>query len=230
MLTPFGVTQRRRRVVSVADIIRCSIFGTLPGGEVWSVNPAYDITVGGEVSQLELQGAVTAINELTVPAELRILMTSSTAVTGVRLEARTYAGVLEAQAEGLRSGPITGQSNAGMPFQTSLVLSLRTGDPGGSGRGRMYWPATGAVVSAATLRLASTVVGDAITGAKTYLKGIEAAIHANVDESVGLAVWSRTKGSAALVNKIQAGDILDTQRRRRDSVPESYQSSTYDIG
>jgi hypothetical protein len=210
-----------------SDIIRVSIYGSMPGGDVWSVNPVFEITTGQEITYSEAVGCVTAINAVTIPANLRAVMSTSTTVTGCRVEARTYAGVLQAQAEGLRGSAVAGTSNTPLPFQTALVLSLRTGVAGGTGRGRLYWPATGAALTTTTLRPTSVLVGAFLTDFKTYLTAIQTAIDGVVDESVALAVWSRVNASSAVVNRLMAGDVLDVQRRRRDAIPEAYQELSY---
>jgi hypothetical protein len=61
---------------------------------------------------------------------------------------------------------------------------------------------------------------------KTYLSGISGAIAATLT-GVDLSVWSRTTPELYTVTSIQAGDVLDVQRRRRDQTIESYQSLTY---
>jgi len=42
-----------------------------------------------------------------------------------------------------------------------------------------------------------------------------------------LAVWSRTLATTLGVTRIQMGDVLDTQRRRRDSQVENYQELAF---
>lgn len=212
------------------DIVRVSVYGTLPGGEVWSINPCFRMDGGDTLNYSEALAAVAAINAVTVPANLRAVMSSSTAVTGCRVEGRSYAGELQSQADGLRTAAIAGSGSSALPFQSSMVLSLRTVAAGPSGRGRLYWPATGVTLNAATLRPASGTVTSFLADFKTYLQAIQTALDGVVDESVLLAVWSRKNATSSGVAKIMAGDILDTQRRRRDNVPESYQELVYFAG
>jgi hypothetical protein len=55
---------------------------------------------------------------------------------------------------------------------------------------------------------------------------IDAAIKATLT-GVSLAVWSRKNSNAANVTRLEAGDVLDVQRRRRDSLLEVYSASVW---
>jgi len=212
----------------MAEIMRVSIFGGLPGGEEWSVNPVYSIggDFGVPVSAAQALAIATAAAAIAVPSGLTALMNGNTTVQGIRVEARSLAGVLETQAEVLKATATPGTGVVNHPYQTSLVLSLRTTLPGASGRGRLYWPSTGASLNSADLRLAATQHTNALAGAKTYLSGIETAIEASLT-GVALGVWSRKLTDITLVNTIQVGNVLDVQRRRRDALLEGYVSVSY---
>lgn len=211
----------------MADMVRVSLLGTMPSGEEWSVTPAYELEVPGSAGGFPTMLTIaTAVNAIAVPASLLALMSSSTAVTGCRVESRTAAGVLEATATAQRGAPVTGAGPDPHPFQTSVVVSLRTNQSGGRRRGRLYWPGTGAGLSSSTLRLDSPAQTAAATGFKTYLAAIGAAITASVGD-VNLAVWSRTDQTLTGVSFMLVGDVLDTQRRRRDAVPETYVQVSY---
>jgi hypothetical protein len=212
----------------VAQLLRVSILGIAPGGEEWSVNPVFRISGAGDIiSSAEGAQIVTGINGVTVPTGLRALMASSSSVSGVRVEARFLNGNLEGVFEGLRGSAVPGTGAAPHPPQCAMVFSLRTQTPGPSGRGRMYWPATGVAMSSSTLRGDSAVVGAALTAFKTYMAAIETAIETVLAVPVSLDVWSRKNASSATVDRLQIGDVVDTQRRRRDTLPEAYQEVSY---
>lgn len=209
----------------MAGVIKVSLQGTMPGGEVFSVNPVWGLNDFGEsISYAECTAIVAAINALTIPAAITNMITSGCAWTGCRVEARSLAGVLEALAEGNRAAPVAGTGPSDKTFSTAMVLSLKTALPGGRGRGRLYWPATGVGLSPTTLRVAPANVSTFLSAIKGYLAAIEGAIDASVDGGMGLVVWSRTNSAVSLVNTVQMGDVLDTQRRRRDAVTEGYSS------
>lgn len=206
----------------MASVIRVSITGTLPGGEVWSVNPCFfPLDEPADITQPEVLAIATAVSALTVPTGVRQMFNSATAITGTRVEARSRTGVLEAQAEAPRASGGGGSGTATHPFQTSFVTSLRTQYPGAQGRGRLYWPATGILLDSTTLRVTSTVVASTLTGVKTFLTDIQSAVAVSAGPAP-LTVWSRTGSAFHGVTSLRMGDVLDTQRRRRDALAEAY--------
>ena len=212
----------------MADLLRVSILGDMPGGEEWSINPVF--SVGGDfgtpVSSTQANTIALALAALAIPTGLTNLMSPTTSVKGYRVEARSAAGVLESQGEALRAAPQTGASPGSKPFQTCAVFSLRTALAGASGRGRLYWPATGALINTTTLRPTAADVTSWLTAMKSYMTGITNAIDVTLD-GVALSVWSRKLANTTTVNAIQLGDVLDVQRRRRDQLVETYQSAVF---
>jgi hypothetical protein len=211
----------------VANVIRISILGDLPSGEKWSVNPVWQIggvSTAEDISPAEALTMATAVAAVTVPTGLLNVMSTTTRVLGCRLEARRWDGTLAAQAEALKATPTVGSGSQANPFQTSIVSSLRTGGTGGSSRGRLYWPATGIGIVATNLRPTGGNVSSALTGVKTYLTSITAAITPTLTNAPILSVWSRLGAATLPVSSILMGDVLDTQRRRRDTLVESYNS------
>jgi len=207
--------------------VKVSIQGTLPGGEKWSVNPVYAPTSHEFPTGPELATCVAAVNALSIPAGLSALWNTNTLLTGCRIEAREQnTQDLIALAEGNRPTAANGTGAGVLPYQSALVLSLRTAAPGAKGRGRLYWPATGLALQASDLRVASSVVLSALNGAGQYLLAIKGALETTLGPSP-LAVWSRTHFGASAVNSIRMGNIVDVQRRRRDSLAESYQANPF---
>jgi len=58
------------------------------------------------------------------------------------------------------------------------------------------------------------------------LSSMETAIKATLPEA-NLTVWSRKTANFHDVNSLQVGNVLDTQRRRRDTLIEAYTAVTY---
>lgn len=209
----------------MADLLRVSIQGTMPGGEKWSINPIFSFNAGLALSTDELQSMVTAINLVAVPPLLASLNAPAVLVTGCRVEARLKSGQLEGVAEGNRTNAAAGSGSLAHPFQTSLVFSLRTADSSSHGKGRLYWPATSVTLVDTSLKILPAAIDNYMSGFLTYIVNIRNAIRTvGGATTANLAVWSRTQASTRLVLSIRAGDIADVQRRRRDAIPESYKS------
>lgn len=209
------------------SFIRVNLRGTLPGGEAWSVNPAFNETTNvGTWDQSEGQAAADAISAIALPAALNQLCSKVAPRSRVRVERRTDANELLGAAEALWIGGTAATNTGQLPFQTSCVISLRSNTPGGSGRGRLYWPALGAAVDGSTLRLSNPTTAAVATAAATYLDAIATALKNALAPAPSLvdydlAVYSPTQQSKQRIVRVEVGDILDTQNRRRDRLVES---------
>lgn len=109
--------------------------------------------------------------------------------------------------------PITGGTGnsvgSSLPLQTSLVASLRSAQPGRSGRGRMYFPCTAynlsnhLVVNAGALALANACAAyfNAINGSATSINSLA-------------AVVSDARSAYYPLTSVVVDDRPDVQRRR----------------
>jgi len=212
-----------------SQIMRVSIGGGLPGGEVWSVNPCWELdgNSGVVITQAQALTIATAIAAIALPTGLAQMMAPNTTWSTVRVEARQLDGHLDTQAEVAKTTPTNGSGLSVHPFQTAAVISLRTPGTGAGFRGRMYWPATGISLQAADYRITTASLTSYLSAAKSFLTSIQAAIRATAGPNADLTVWSRSRAGFADVNSIQMGNVVDTQRRRRDTLTESYQALAY---
>lgn len=210
--------------------VRVSIKGTMLNSEVWSINPTFDPSweIEGGVNQQNLDAACQAIANRTLPTGLRALMSSGVQRTGAQLEVRANADdSLIAIATAVSASSVTGTSAPSLPPQCALVASLRTDVPGASGRGRIYWPCMSAIVTS-TGRIDTNQQTNFLTDMKAYLAGIDTDLSNNFPGiTFDLAIRSRKTHTSPHVVRLQAGNVIDTQRRRRDSLPESYLTQTY---
>lgn len=213
--------------------MRVLLRGTLPGGEVWSVNPSYNETSDVVTwDQTAADTTAAAIAALAVPAPLQSLCSTVGRASLVRIERRADNHTLVGAAEASWSA-ITGNGRGPIQSgQAAVVLSLRTGIPGASNRGRLYWPALGAELDQATLRLSLPSIQTVADAAVSYLDSIETELKEGMHPSPSLndfhlTVVSKTKGHRTDVRTIQVGNVIDVQRRRRDSLVETYASADY---
>lgn len=205
------------------DYMRLTIAGQLPGGEVWSVNPTFQAGSGGAPAPTpsEMSAAVQAARSVTTPAPLLGLMSTVGSITRMRLEARSFARGLEAVGEAAVTPPRAGVGSATKPFQTSVVLSLRTPYPGGRNRGRLYWPGLAAAISNADLRIGAAGCQSIAQAAWEYLIALAVAMQTSLNMTTVPTVVSGTAGTVQPVTYVEVGDVLDVQRRRRDKAVES---------
>jgi hypothetical protein len=211
----------------MVGLLKVSIQGSLPSGEVWSVNPCWALPTGVATLPFEdLNTIATAINNVTVPTDVRAMLSTSTNITGVRLEHRNEDGTLRAQLEQPRPTLLPGTGGGALPFQSACVVSLRGASSSAHSKGRLYWPATGATLISGSLRLNPSVIAAFLSGMKTYLSGITTAIQL-IETDARLGVWSRSTSTVWVINRLQSGDIVDVQRRRRDSLTESFQLTAF---
>lgn len=213
------------RKTDTMSYVRVSVLGTLPGGEVWSINPVFDPTGELEVGidQSKVDAAALAIATRSLPGNLTLALGPGSFRTGARVEVRADAtdSLLAISVQGSPT-PVQGTGSLRLPLQSALVTSIRTDTPGGSGRGRIYWPALGCTLSVAG-RLATPSNSQFLADMKLYLAGMRTDL-ATAFPTIGfdLSVRSKTTHTTPHAVRLQVGDVVDTQRRRRDSQPESY--------
>lgn len=176
---------------------------------------------------------ITNIPSAQIPSTLKVLLSSGAQIRGWRVEQHGEDEALTNVGESFYASPISGTGSATKTPQDSLVFSLRTSTPGARGRGRMYWPALGATLGgdfkltnppAATVALAAATLAD-LVGDQINLEWSANSMAVTTE----LAVRSTTDHASRKVERIQVGDVLDTQRRRRDNLPETYVVQSYPL-
>jgi hypothetical protein len=211
--------------------------GSLGTVEQWSTSVAFGVV--GLSSDTPDQPAADdiaariAANQTAalVPTSLRSLLSSSATMDVVRVEKRAEDETILTISERLLTVPLAGSGSASKTPQDAVVFSLRTNTPGARGRGRMYWPALAATLNS-TFQLSGPVPATIVNDVKTWLQASNTAID-NYYISIAsvlraaLSVRSITDHVCRDVSSIQVGSVLDTQRRRRDTLPESYVSAAY---
>lgn len=214
--------------------LRLGIKGRLGAAEVWSVNPVLDPfgEIPGPWDQAAGDAATAAIAALTVPSRILLALSNAGSITSIRLEMRdTSTPEIIGVSEYSLPTPLVGTGLPSCPPQNSIVSSLRTANPLRSGRGRLYWPAPGVGITTSAFKLDPTFVQEFADGVASYLTDVCEAVATAFDLSttsgVGVSVYSPTKNTLTPVNRIQVGDVLDTQRRRRDSLPETYKTAAF---
>lgn len=210
--------------------VRLSIQGTLPGGEVWSVNPSFignfEVTPPSHV-QLQTWATDSAdfLMNLDVGNALLALLSTAATIDTVRASAYGANGRLVDYAEAALEDSQTGTTPLTQTPTAACCISLYTEIPGRQYRGRLFWPALGVQLDGDTGRIPNTVVTAVATGAEAMLAGIEAASPGPWDAV--LAVYSSTRGAGTAITQIRVGNVLDSQRGRKDALVEAYATVPY---
>ena len=213
---------------------RLSIGGRLGATERWTINPAFDPEWESSAAAWDQEAGeamVIAAAGVTPGAQILSALSSAANISTFRLEGRNDDHSLAGVAEYILPTPYAGSGAPSKPAQSAMVLSLRTNTPGASGRGRLFLPAINVPLDTTTLRLSTVTTGALLPNVVSYLRGVQDAMRDAGDffpwTSLNLCVVSRSTGQRPLVNRIQIGDVIDVQRRRRDEIRETYIASNY---
>lgn len=199
----------------------CQWGGTLPGGDEWSCGVRIAPTSGTAIaySDTMLNAMATAVEAWHTNGKIspRALLTFT------KLNVINNAGKYNDPVthEHIHANvPGTGVDSRTPPNQIALAVSLTTGfTRGPAHRGRFYMPLPTILVQ--TDGLISAADRDTVvTPALTFL----AALNTAAGSGQAVAVMSRKSGAAGhrAVTGIQVGRVLDTQRRRRNKLAETY--------
>lgn len=207
-------------------LFRLEIQGTSPlPGEVWSVGLNwFSPRVLVPFSDLRDWATASGVAIKALPATGLIgALSTAGAVTKIRTEERDAADdSLVQAAEYTLPSPATGAGTISKTLQTSAVISLLTGRPGRSYRGRAYWP-TWAYSGTATGMFGGTDITNFLAAFKAIVDAIIVAGDTVVpDMELELVVRSRLLHESTTVTLYAMGNVPDTQRRRRDAAIETY--------
>jgi hypothetical protein len=208
------------------DRLVISIRGSLPQGEVWSVNPAFIGNFTTAVpSHAALQSVVTRLAggaASIVTGALRDGLSSQGTVDSFRVSYYGTDGKLADYAEGVLASPLAGQNALQLPLTAAVALSLYSEIPGRRYRGRLFWPALGLSLDSTTGRIPQSLTTALATAARTMLVSLESALDPGWDAVP--AIWSKTNGSGVEVSQVRVGDVPDSMRTRKDALTENYSS------
>lgn len=206
---------------------RVSIEGSVPlAGEVFSTGFAVYCPPPNDLTQDDMNAWAEAIYDYIAlePSEVQQFMAQLSSGGQIdRIRIYRYAAPGQpATALAVSTGvPLVGAGVPSQPLQCATVWSLLTGIPGRSYRGRMYWPKWTGTVNA---QFRNSSVNDSMAqNAALFINTIAGASVAGA--TFVPAVASVTLGEVTPVTSLRIGNVIDTQRRRRDNNPETYYSA-----
>lgn len=129
--------------------------------------------------------------------------------------------------------PVGGNTSSAFPPQVALAATITSEIQRGlAAKGRMYLPGVCALLTSTTAKISSTDTGTIATNFKTFLDAVNSsssvagnvilASHGHFVKATDTtpAFYALPKNAAATGCRV--GDVYDTQRRRRNELPEVY--------
>lgn len=203
-----------------------ALIGTNSVGDKFHAGFNMDSGVAGESSAQVVADAVAAafvakFDEDFSSTQLKVVTPSTVSYDTVRVYERsqTPGGAAIDVAEAHMTGQVGTYGGFAQPPEVAVCLSLLTGVPGRSNRGRMYMPAPGLVTPVAN---ASGVLATAGQGLYAQWAAAFFAELNSFSTGLDVVVWSRKNASVRNVTRVAVGNQFDSQRRRQNNTPETY--------
>lgn len=202
--------------------------GTVAGSDVWT-NQLHITPGDGE--PLDQQTVFDAIDLSGTIKDL--IRTAYTGTGGIaRYETLDWVKLSMIDENGLLVGepkyydyptPVAGTSTFNVPPQDSIVLTLTTNVARGLAyKGRIFLPAGFADVQGTDGRLTPAAVSSLVARFKTMFDGLQQYLALVPEGAVAVVASDVRQGATHNITGIQIGNLVDTQRRRRNRLDETY--------
>jgi hypothetical protein len=147
---------------------------------------------------------------------------------GALVPAVPYAYGTPVTLEWTGSYPTGGDGSVQLPLQDSVAVSWRTPQVGRRGKGRIFLPTTSSA-SLSSARLDATSQGEIRDAGVTLLESLSYTQDAPTELQIRPIVTGLPYTEYGIITQVAVGNVIDTQRRRRNRLVESYEvgSPTY---
>lgn len=192
-------------------LYRASFPGTLPAGDIFQFSLMVEGAENTAAAAAAADAALTGL--LTTAAFMWTPLTVFGPPRVSQVSAAVNFPVVDV-ASGSGGGPGEATTDFAHPPQCAIVVSLRTALAGRAFRGRFYLPSPANNVTVQGGTLDPTRMDDFVLGLEDFFAGFTGF---NFNPVVG----HRTLGTVTQCTGADVGTVIDTQRRRRDAVPET---------
>ncbi len=201
--------------------------GKLPGSEIWSVgirSGASSVTDPAALLEYATGAYNAFLGALWTTGTLKFYNISQVTFDQCTVRHINTAGITTNQAD-YAPGPVAaGGVSQTAPNQACTVLSLDTPRSGRSYRGRMYLPTLAPEWGSGTGKITGAMATALAAGGALLVTDLNALV--STSPATGpfpCSIQSRTSGQPpAPINAVRVGNVIDTQRRRRDKEVELY--------
>lgn len=220
-------------MVYAHNVVRVTLSGTMFGGaEEWSTG--FFLGQEGSDATAPTQAGIDQIRD----AWATFFASSTSYISSLYTFTQAKAAVIDDTGHTILdsvkysypgTAVVGGRAAGHLPAQCALVVTLMSDRPRGkASKGRMYLPGIAASIGN-NGKIDATSAGAIATNLKTFFDSF--ASDADVPDQLILAA----KGTGAFpaltaqndyVEKIKVGDVIDTQRRRRNGLVETYVERT----
>lgn len=213
---------------------RATLLGDMFGGtEIWSTSFSLAQSNGGDEGEAPTEAEAQAIAEAFAPFWSNVSNGANQyyRFTGVKVSHVSTDGTSDSGLTRFYTFPtaIAGPANFSTPHpQLSVAVTLATLKARGKGsKGRMFLPGLTASIDG-TGKLATAQCTQIANGFKTFLDAVNAStavpgfVHLMSAEKAGVPYSAPQQNRVA---SVRVGNVVDTQRRRRNQLVEQYQSA-----
>lgn len=214
-----------------SHLLKLTWGGSIAGQDEWT-NQIHLLAGDGS-----LEDTVAAFNDTSLALNMAGDIADAYGGTGglARYENLSWIKLSVIDQEGLLVGepkwydyttPVIGTSTFNVPPQDSIVVTLTTAESRGLAyKGRIFLPAGFGDVQGADGRLTPAQTSSIATRFKTFFDAVNDGFSVVVNAPYVVVASNVRTGATNRVTGVQVGNLVDTQRRRRNRLNEAYSSA-----
>lgn len=215
-------------------VVKVTAFGDcFNGAEEWSTGFFMGYADGDAAAPSAAFATAVKAAWLTFFTTSQVNISSSYKTAGIKLATLKTDGKTDLDSvitDYFTTPPEGTYGGAPWPAQCTVVAQLAASNNRGlAGKGRMYLPGIYAAVDPSTGKYSTTAAGNIATHLATFFNAINGSTDAPgdvINASQGRAVLFGAGPVNQRVASVRVGDVVDTQRRRRNGLVEAYSAAT----